>query len=134
MQKILLASLCGTLFGAGLAVSGMVDPVRVQGFLDLTGRWDPTLGFVMAAALAPMALAWRIAGRRMAPWAAPGFDLPATRPIDRQLVAGSALFGAGWGLSGLCPGPALADLALTPVRAGLFVALMFAGMALARTR
>ena len=98
----------GLLFGAGLAVSGMLDPVRVRGFLDLFGGWDPTLAFVMGGAMIPMAIAWLIQRRMAAPVADVDFHLPDTDPITPRLLGGSALFGIGWGLGGLCPGPALA--------------------------
>jgi uncharacterized protein len=131
MQR-LASLLAGVLFGAGLAVSGMIDPARVQGFLDLFGNWDPTLAFVMGGAMMPMAIAWRIKARMQSPLAANSFDLPETRQIDRKLAIGAVLFGAGWGISGLCPGPALADLAIAPMPATIFVAAMVAGMALHR--
>lgn len=129
-MRALLALVSGALFGAGLAISGMADPARVRGFLDLFGQWDPTLAFVMAGALLPMALAWRFQRRLARPLAAPAFDLPGTRQIDARLLGGSALFGAGWGLAGLCPGPAIAGLAIVPGKAALAVAAMAAGMAL----
>lgn len=131
MQRI-ASLLAGVLFGAGLAVSGMIDPARVQGFLDLFGNWDPTLAFVMGGAMMPMAIAWWIKTRMQSPLAANSFDLPETRQIDRKLAIGAVLFGAGWGISGLCPGPALADLAIAPMPALIFVAAMFAGMCLHR--
>lgn len=132
MKAISLALLSGVLFGAGLAVSGMVDPQRVHGFLDLFGRWDPTLAFVMAGAIVPMALAWRLRAWIAEPWVGSAFHLPETRRIDRKLASGAVLFGVGWGISGLCPGPAIADLALEPLPAALFVAAMLAGMAAER--
>lgn len=122
--------LSGTLFGAGLAVSGMADPARVRGFLDLFGAWDPTLAFVMAGALIPMAIAWGLQRGMAKPVAAPAFDLPGTTVIDGRLIGGAALFGAGWGIAGLCPGPAIAGLAIAPAQAALAVAAMLAGMAL----
>lgn len=128
----IIALIAGTLFGGGLAVSGMVDPARVRGFLDILGRWDPTLAFVMAGAIVPMALAWRIRAQMAAPVAAAAFVLPDSRRIDGRLAAGAVIFGIGWGVAGLCPGPALADLALAPWPAAVFVAAMFAGMALHR--
>lgn len=127
-----LALLAGALFGAGLAVSGMADPQRVRGFLDLFGAWDPTLAFVMGGALIPMAVAWRLQKRMSSPLAAGGFTLPTRRDLDPRLIAGAALFGIGWGVAGLCPGPAIADLALAPVPAGIFVVAMLAGMLLHR--
>jgi uncharacterized protein len=131
MQR-LASLLSGLLFGAGLAVSGMIDPARVQGFLDLFGGWDPTLAFVMGGAMVPMAIAWGIKSRMQSPLAADAFDLPETRQIDRKLATGAVLFGVGWGISGLCPGPALADLAIAPMPALIFVAAMVAGMGLHR--
>ena len=132
MKQSLLALFAGTLFGAGLALSGMSDPARVQSFLDLFGTWDPTLGFVMGGAMIPMALAWLIQRRMRAPLAAARFELPGTTLIDRPLVIGAILFGAGWGIGGLCPGPALADLAIAPLPAAVFVAAMLGGMLLHR--
>jgi uncharacterized protein len=131
MQRI-ASLIAGILFGAGLAVSGMIDPARVRGFLDLFGDWDPTLAFVMGGAVVPMALAWRNKARMQSPWLASEFDLPETQLIDRKLAAGAVLFGVGWGISGLCPGPALADLAIAPMPAMIFVTAMIAGMALHR--
>ncbi len=131
-MRIFLALLAGALFGAGLALSGMADPARVRGFLDLFGVWDPTLAFVMGGALIPMAFAWMIQRRMERPAAAEGFTLPQTGTIDRRLSLGAILFGVGWGIAGLCPGPALADLAIAPLSAGLFVIAMIAGMALHR--
>ena len=119
----------GTLFGAGLAVSGMTDPQRVQGFLDIFGQWDPTLAFVMAGAVAVMALAWRMQRQMAKPLLEKKFSLPDRRELDGRLIAGSALFGVGWGLAGLCPGPAIASLALAPAALLPFVIAMLAGMA-----
>lgn len=118
----------GLLFGAGLAVSGMADPSRVRAFLDVTGRWDPTLGFVMAGALLTMIFAWWIQARLDQPLAAGSFHVPEKTRIDGKLLGGAALFGAGWGIAGLCPGPAIADLAVRPVPAALFVIAMLGGM------
>lgn len=132
MRSISLSLFAGTLFGAGLAVSGMADPARVRGFLDLFGQWDLTLAFVMGGALIPMAIAWRIQRRMSSPLAAEHFALPTRRDLEPRLIAGSALFGIGWGIAGLCPGPALANLSLAPVPATIFVAAMLAGMILHR--
>ncbi len=132
MNRNLVALASGLLFGAGLAVSGMADPARVQAFLDLFGNWDPTLAFVMGGAIIPMALAWIVKGRLSAPLAAPAFDLPGTTRLDRPLAVGAILFGMGWGIGGLCPGPALADLGIVPSAVLPFVGAMFAGMALHR--
>jgi uncharacterized membrane protein YedE/YeeE len=128
IRQALVALLAGTLFGAGLAVSGMADPARVRAFLDVFGGWDPTLAFVMAGALLPMAAAWRIQARIQTPLAAAKFELPTTRGIDGKLLGGAAIFGIGWGIAGLCPGPAIADLALRPVLATPFVLAMLAAL------
>lgn len=128
MRQILVALFAGALFGAGLAYSGMADPARVQGFLDLLGDWDPTLAFVMGGAILPMALAWVIQRRLAKPFADAHFSLPDTSQIDRKLILGAVLFGTGWGISGLCPGPGLADLAINPLPALAFVAALLAGM------
>jgi uncharacterized membrane protein YedE/YeeE len=129
VRQVLVALVAGTLFGAGLAVSGMADPARVRAFLDLAGAWDPTLAFVMAGALLPMALAWRVQRRRAQPVFGPSYHLPATRPLEPRLFTGAALFGVGWGVAGLCPGPAIAALALRPREAALFVVAMLVGFA-----
>ncbi len=132
IRPIAFALIAGTLFGAGLAVSGMADPQRVRGFLDLFGTWDPTLAFVMGGALIPMAIAWRIQKRMPTPMVAERFALPTVRDLDPRLVGGAALFGIGWGIAGLCPGPAIADLAIAPVPAAIFVVAMLGGMILHR--
>lgn len=132
IRQPFIALLCGTLFGAGLAISGMADPQRVRGFLDLFGAWDPTLAFVMGGALVPMALAWQILKQLPGPWAMETFSLPTASDLDRRLIGGATLFGIGWGVAGLCPGPAIADLAIAPVPAAIFVAAMFGGMILHR--
>ena len=132
MKQIFIALVAGTLFGAGLAFSGMVDPARVQAFLDILGNWDPTLAFVMGGALIPMAIAWRVQKSMSTPAADEAFNLPGTTKLDSKLVSGAILFGVGWGIAGLCPGPAIADLALNPLPALAFVAAMLAGMAIHR--
>lgn len=129
MNRTLIALVSGLFFGAGLVYSGMSDPARVQSFLDLFGNWDPTLAFVMGGAILPMAFAWIIKSQLSSPLAAPAFDLPGTTKLDRPLAIGAILFGMGWGIAGLCPGPALADLAIAPIAVLPFVAAMFAGMA-----
>jgi uncharacterized membrane protein YedE/YeeE len=128
----LIALIAGLLFGAGLAVSGMIDPARVRGFLDLFGEWDPTLAFVMGGAVVPMMIAWWFKGRLQSPLAASDFDLPETALLDRKLAAGAVLFGVGWGVSGLCPGPAIANLAIAPAQAVIFVVAMVTGIAIFR--
>lgn len=126
-----LAGLAGLLFGFGLSLSGMTAPARVQGFLDLAGVWDPTLAFVMGGALLVNLPAYWLTRRRAAPLFGVRFQLPSRRDLDGRLLAGSALFGIGWGLAGLCPGPALASLSQgAPLLAG-FVVAMVGGMLLA---
>jgi uncharacterized protein len=132
MRRGAIALIAGSLFGAGLALSGMADPARVQAFLDLFGAWDPTLAFVMAGAIIPMAFAWAWQKRLERPFANAHFDLPGTTNIDARLATGAALFGIGWGISGLCPGPAVADLAIAPARVWPFILAMLGGMAIHR--
>lgn len=129
MKQTVIALAAGLIFGMGLAISGMADPQRVQAFLDLAGAWDPTLAFVMGGAMIPMAIAWRIQRRMAVPVAAAKFELPDTTGIDRKLAIGALIFGAGWGIGGLCPGPAIADLAIAPAPAAMFIVAMLAGMA-----
>ena len=128
MRRGLFAFLAGALFGAGLLVSGMTDTTRVQGWLDVFGDWDPTLAFVMGGAILPMIPAWIIARRRRV--AVLGNPLPLERDstVDARLVLGSTLFGAGWALAGLCPGPALAALGQGGTDGVLFLLAMLAGM------
>lgn len=127
-MRNLFAALAGGVFGAGLWLSGMTDTTKVQGWLDVFGAWDPTLAFVLGGAILPMAVAWRMAAQRRA--SVLGSDLPG--PPDPQvrgdLVIGSLLFGAGWGLAGLCPGPALASISYGGGGGLLFLIAMLAGM------
>ncbi|HEU0196722.1 MAG TPA: YeeE/YedE family protein [Nevskiaceae bacterium] len=125
MLNTVVALLVGTLFGLGLAVSGMIDPAKVINFLDVTGHWDPTLAFVMGGALLVTLPAYQLAKRRKAPLLAERFDLPTKTVIDRPLVIGAAVFGLGWGLGGFCPGPAIAALGTlqAPVF-GFFIAML----------
>ena len=131
-RRLVPALAAGLLFGAGLTISGMTDPQRVRGFLDLIGRWDPTLAFVMGGAVMVMAVAWRLRSRMGQPLFAEKFALPDRSDLDARLILGSALFGVGWGLAGLCPGPAIASLALAPAAVLPFVVAMLAGMAIHR--
>jgi uncharacterized protein len=128
-SKLLPPLVSGTLFGAGLTLSGMTDPARVRGFLDVFGAWDPTLVFVMGGAVLVMAVAWRIRNRMGRPIFAERFSLPDRKDLDTRLTTGSILFGIGWGIAGLCPGPAVASLALSPLSVLPFVLAMLAGMA-----
>ena len=129
LRKLVPPLASGALFGAGLTISGMTDPARVRGFLDVFGRWDPTLVFVMGGAVIVMAIAWRIQARMNTPLFGEKFSLPDRRDFDGRLIAGSALFGIGWGIAGLCPGPAVASLALSPLSVLPFLVAMLAGMA-----
>jgi uncharacterized membrane protein YedE/YeeE len=121
---------CGFVFGWGLLISGMVQPAKVLAFLDLFGLWDPSLAVVMVAALLVSSLGFAVAKRQERPIFAPQSQWPSRTDIDRSFIIGAALFGAGWGLVGLCPGPALENLATLSPRVILFVAAMAAGMAL----
>jgi uncharacterized membrane protein YedE/YeeE len=129
-MRMIVALFAGALFGLGLAVSGMMNPAKVIGFLDVAGGWDPTLAFVMGGALLVTIPAFRLILNRPRPILADGFALPTKSALDGRLLGGATLFGVGWGLSGFCPGPAVAALVtgLTPVFA--FVAAMVAGMVL----
>jgi uncharacterized membrane protein YedE/YeeE len=127
-MPILLALVAGVLFGAGLTVSDMINPARVLNFLDLAGQWDASLAFVMGGALVVVAIGYRLAFRRERPFLAPEFLLPVARNIDAPLLIGAALFGAGWGLAGICPGPALTALVSFEPKMFAFVAAMLLGM------
>jgi uncharacterized membrane protein YedE/YeeE len=129
MRSAIASLVSGTLFGAGLALGGMTNPARVRGFLDLFGDWDPTLAFVMGGAMIVMAIAWRLVPRMAEPLLATQFHLPTRSDLTPRLLGGSALFGIGWGIAGLCPGPGIAALVVEPAAAAIFVAAMLAGMA-----
>jgi uncharacterized membrane protein YedE/YeeE len=127
---LLLSSLlAGLVFGLGLIVSGMANPAKVLGFLDLAGPWDPSLAFVMAGAIAVGFLAFLLAKKRRRSLLGADMKLPAAGPVDRRLLAGSVLFGMGWGLAGFCPGPGLVALGMGEPKAAVFVLAMLAGMA-----
>jgi len=131
MGGIFSAALAGALFGIGLILSGMTDPRKVTGFLDVAGAWDPSLALVMVGALAVGVFAFGAARRRTRAWSGTAIHLPARTAIDTRLVVGSALFGIGWGMAGFCPGPALVAIAGAGDIAGgaaVFVAAMAAGM------
>jgi uncharacterized protein len=128
MARRVLAVLSGGVFGLGLLISGMTDTQKVQGFLDIFGAWDPTLAFVMGGAILPMAVAWRIAARRSVTFTGAPMPRPVPGPIDTRLIAGSVLFGAGWAVAGLCPGPAMASLGFGGIGGVIFLLAMVAGM------
>ena len=123
-----LSFIAGLIFGVGLIISGMTNPAKVQGFLDLFGRWDPSLAFVMGGAIAVGLIAFQVAKKRSTTLLGGPMQLPTRRDIDAPLVLGSLLFGAGWGLGGFCPGPAITALGAGSVPALIFVAAMLTGM------
>lgn len=128
MRNVALAYGVGLLFGVGLLVSGMARPDKVVGFLDVTGAWDPSLAFVMVGAIAVHAVAYRFVPRLRAPLWAARWGIPTRRDVDWRLLVGAALFGAGWGLGGYCPGPAFTGLATGAASTLLFTGAMLAGM------
>ena len=129
-RRIALAAFVAALvFGIGLIVSGMFNPAKVLGFLDLAGAWDPSLAFVMGGAVAVGAVAFHFASRRKFSLLGTPMQLPAGRRIDRRLIVGSTLFGVGWGIAGFCPGPALVALGMGEIKALVFTLAMLAGMA-----
>jgi uncharacterized membrane protein YedE/YeeE len=127
-MTVLASLFAGLVFGLGLLVSGMASPSKVLGFLDLAGKWDPSLALVMVGAIAVGTVAFTLARRRTASLLGLDMKLPTARHIDRRLVLGSVLFGIGWGIAGLCPGPALVALGTGQVKAVIFVLAMLAGM------
>ncbi|KST61138.1 hypothetical protein AO398_00155 [Methylobacterium sp. GXS13] len=132
MAKTASAFAVGLLFGLGLLVSGMADPAKVLAFLDVTGRWDPSLALVMVGAVAVSATGYLVARRRGRPVLASRLEIPTRRDLDPRLIAGAAVFGLGWGLAGLCPGPALTLMTVAPTQAVTFVAAMVVGMLMFR--
>lgn len=132
-MKHLIVFLAGLLFSSGLIVSGMINPQKVIGFLDLFGSWDPSLAFVMAGAVAVNFFGFRLVTRKPNPLYSEKFDIPSRADLDLELIAGASLFGVGWGLVGLCPGPAVAALSASPSKAAIFVVAMLIGMTLARS-
>ncbi len=130
--RVAAGLLAGLIFGFGLSLSGMVDPARVRAFLDVTREWNASLAFVLVGAVAVSALGQALARRLKTPLFDARFAWPRTWPIDRRLIAGSAIFGIGWGMAGLCPGPAVASLTLRLPPTAVFVAAMLAGMLLHR--
>lgn len=132
MGAIAASLIAGLMFGAGLAVSGMMNPSLVLAFLDFAGSWNPTLGFVMAGALVAAIPGYAVARRRDKPVLDAEFQIPTRRDIDAPLLVGAALFGVGWGIGGFCPGPALAALGSGMIEVFVFVGAMIAGMLLYR--
>ncbi len=130
MDRKLVALVSGIVFGIGLSVSQMINPAKIQGFLDVAGAWDPSLAFVMGGAVAVTLVTFRFILGQPAPRLAAGFQVPTAAGIDGRLLGGGALFGVGWGLSGFCPGPAVAALSLGDGKIAVFVLAMLAGMTL----
>ena len=128
MMRLFSAAFIGLIFGAGLAISGMLNPEKVQGFLDITRIWDPSLAFVMVGGIAVTLIGFPIVLKRPGPVFADMFQLPKLTKIDRPILVGAALFGIGWGLGGLCPGPALASLSTNLHAVLLFVVMMLVGL------
>jgi len=129
MVRNIVALIAGLVFSLGLLISQMVNPVKVITFLDISGNWDPSLAFVMGSALIVTAIGYQLVWRRTKPFYADKFQVPLSRKIDRRLAIGAVLFGIGWGLAGLCPGPSLAALVIGGVPALGFFAAMLLGMA-----
>ena len=127
-----LASLfCGLIFGIGLVISQMINPAKVLGFLNLFGEWDPSLAFVMIGALIISSPSFHLFKNKEKPIFSSSFSIPSKKEIDKELIFGSILFGAGWGLVGLCPGPAITSIALLNVSSAIFVVSMFIGFYIA---
>lgn len=133
MKLIVAATLIGLVFGGGIAISGMANPAKVLNFFDIFGTWDPSLALVMAAALTVTAIGYHFVLKRPKPVLEPKFHVPGNRTLDMPLIAGSAAFGIGWGITGFCPGGAIPALGLGEPSAWIFVGSMLAGIATART-
>lgn len=133
MQRTITAGLAGLVFGTGMALSGMSNPAKVLNFFDFAGNWDPSLALVMAGALLVTAVGYRFVLRRDKPIVEARFHLPTARKLDTPLLAGSAIFGVGWGISGFCPGGAIPALGLAEPSAWIFVGTMLAGIVAARS-
>lgn len=133
MQRILIAGIIGLVFGAGIAISGIANPAKVLNFFDFAGTWDPSMLVVMGSALVVTAIGYRLVLRRAKPVYEAKFHLPTSRKLDVPLVAGSAVFGIGWGISGFCPGGAVPALGLGEPSAWIFIGSMLAGITAART-
>ncbi|MDR3399759.1 MAG: YeeE/YedE family protein [Pandoraea sp.] len=130
MKKLVFAFIGGLVFGLGLILAGMANPAKVLGFLDLAGKWDPSLAFVMGGAIAVGLIGFRLAHSRALAWTGEPRVWPALRGLDKRLVLGALLFGVGWGIAGICPGPAVVLLGAGSGKGLLFVVAMIAGMAL----
>ena len=133
MQRTIIAGLIGMVFGTGMALSGMSNPAKVLNFFDFAGSWDPSLALVMASALLVTAVGYRFVLRRDKPIVEARFHLPTARKLDTPLLAGSAIFGVGWGISGFCPGGAIPALGLGEPSVWIFVGTMLAGIVAARS-
>lgn len=127
MQRLITALIAGIIFGAGLVISEMVNPEKVQGFLNIFGNWDPSLILVMGGAVVVTLISSRFILRRTAPVFADSFQLPISNIIDRRLIFGAVLFGLGWGLSGYCPGPGLVNALINPNEAMVFIPALLIG-------
>ena len=127
-MQIIMSLISGVVFGVGLTIAGMLDPSKISGFLNIFGLWDPSLAFVMAGGVAINAAGHRLIMKQSAPLFALRFSLPSLTSIDRPLLLGSAIFGIGWGVSGLCPGPVLGNFLLIPEKMGLFAAIVCGGL------
>jgi uncharacterized membrane protein YedE/YeeE len=129
-MNIVFAALSGLIFGLGLIAAGMTSPIKVKAFLDIAGAWDPSLALVMGGAIAVAVGAFAAARRRERAWSGASMDLPTSTTIDARLIAGGVIFGAGWGLAGFCPGPAVVAAGAGSASAIGFVLAMLAGMAI----
>ncbi len=131
-MPVLIAAISGILFGLGLAISGMTNPLKVISFLNPIDGWDPSLALVMGAALVVFGIGFRLAARRSAPLFEDKFHLPTRSDLDKRLIIGAMLFGIGWGIYGLCPGPAISTFLVAPASSGLFTVAMLVGFVVAR--
>lgn len=131
-MRLIFASISGLIFGFGLALAGMLNPSKVQGFLDIFGVWDPSLAFVMGGGIMVNAIGYYFVLKRDKPLFAEKFTLPTTTNIDKNLLIGSAIFGIGWGLAGLCPGPVISNVLLQPQDAVIFLIIMVFGLSVGR--
>ena len=132
MIRLIAAVVSGCIFGVGLAIAGMLNPAKVVGFLDFFGNWDPSLAFVMAGGIMVNLLGLRFVLKRPAPFLCDKFYMPTVKSIDRPLVIGSLIFGVGWGLAGLCPGPVISSLTLNPSGMVPFLAVLIGGLLVGR--